>query len=430
MTIVKYPSRVSYGAALLLALLVVLVVGVSAFSRAVRTTDNRISHRRRWLSNTTTDAVVVNNLRMKSNKSLPDTVLIGYGSDIDAVRQAVHQGVNIVTWAFLDVVHVVVNTSSDDDVSTATPRRRTRQQHEPPDAKLETTLDLDGIRSLKAQLEVTGYEHVLHFASVGGWNGPHLDPRLSANEWFTTFHIEVGDVFDGIDWDLEGHDDLSSPTNYLTRRCLDTMGAISQLAKAHNYYISMAPPQSYLDFYDGSHHSFSRYVNLTDPTRSWHADFHYFGSNVYAYLLADKYEPWIDLVAIQYYESYSRAAMMVKDKNMTASDYLVDYCQRPLSLRVNFSEDWELALPDQTITLDRSKLVLGFANGWTDADNDKTLYVSPVEIASAWSRLGSLGARPRGLMFWTIDEEGTKGVYFAQELSQILLNESNIIGES
>lgn len=38
-------------------------------------------------------------------------------------------------------------------------------------------------------------------------------------------------MFHGIDWDLEGNDDLNSPYNYFTKDCLDKMGQISHLMK-------------------------------------------------------------------------------------------------------------------------------------------------------------------------------------------------------
>jgi len=138
---------------------------------------------------------------------LPRKVLIGYGSNCDAVRTAVHSGVNIVMWSFLDVV--VVNNAT----------------------RISTSLNLTAIRDLIGELKRDGYENVLHFASVGGWNSRHIDPAITAVEWYQTFKEQVGDIFDGIDIDLEGNDELSSPYNYFTLDCLDKIGEISRLAK-------------------------------------------------------------------------------------------------------------------------------------------------------------------------------------------------------
>jgi len=67
------------------------------------------------------------------------------------------------------------------------------------------------------------------------------------------------------------------------------------LLSADGLFVGMAPPQSYLDIYSSN---WSRFVNLTDPEREWHSDFHYFGNNVYAYILK-KYAKFLDLVSIQ-----------------------------------------------------------------------------------------------------------------------------------
>ncbi|GKY91453.1 hypothetical protein MPSEU_000117600 [Mayamaea pseudoterrestris] len=344
-----------------------------------------------------------------ANRQLPEKVLIGYGSDLEAVRKAVHHGVNVVTWAFIDFVRVGDVT---DDA-----RRKMLLKTE--GIGMNTNLDIAGIRCLRTELCKHGYGRVKHLVSVGGWNGAHLDESVSAAEWYNAFKLIVGDVFDGIDWDLEGHDRMHSPTNYFTANCLHKMGAISRMAKRDGYLVSMAPPQSYLDFHGTNR--FSRYINLTDPTRDWHDEFRYLGANVYAFLLA-KYMDAIDLVSIQFYESYSRAAMMIKKYGVSPSDYLVDYAKRNLTLPVAFSDDPNVDMPDQVVELPLSKLVLGFANGWTDEHNDKTLFVPTCDIQDAWNKLAVHGSQPRGFMFWTIDLDGSNDLFFAHELSRVLSN--------
>jgi hypothetical protein len=136
---------------------------------------------------------------------LPKKLLVGYGSNC----------VNCVIWSFLDVV--AVNSETDSHSSAA--------------AKIVTSLNLTAIHDLVQELKRDGFDHVVHLASVGGWNGGHLDLSLSAFEWYSTFTEQVGDLFHGIDWDLEGNDDLSSPLNYFTLECLDKLGEISELAK-------------------------------------------------------------------------------------------------------------------------------------------------------------------------------------------------------
>lgn len=149
----------------------------------------------------------------RQGRGLPDKVLIGYGSDCDAVRRAVADGVNVVIWSFLDVRTVDPSPDSQGD------------------AIISTNLNLPRIRALRVELDQVGYGDVLHFASVGGWNGAHLDPKLSATEWYQTFNESVGDLFQGIDWDLEGNDQMNSPYNFFTLDCLDKIGEISRMAK-------------------------------------------------------------------------------------------------------------------------------------------------------------------------------------------------------
>jgi len=193
------------------------------------------------------------------------------------------------------------------------------------------------------------------------------------------------------------------------------------------FIVGIAPPESYLDIYGSGR--FSRYVNLTEPERRWHPEFHYFGANGYAYLLTAKFGEFIDFVSIQFYESYSRAGMTVHEDGISPAEYLQKYVEKAnvggyLAATINFSDDAELNYPSETIRIPLSKLVFGLANGWADDGGDKTLYMSPEQVEEAWKVFDSKGVSPRGLMFWTINEEGSNGVYFAQELSRILKNRS------
>lgn len=193
---------------------------------------------------------------------------------------------------------------------------------------------------------------------------------------------------------------------------------------ADGYLVGMAPPQSYLDLVQGNTR-FSRLVNLTDPNREWHNEFSYFGANVYAYLLK-RYEDSIDLVFMQFYESYSRASMTIHNEHLTAAAYLERYLEGidgdEVVGMVNFSDDPDVELNDSIVRIPLSKLVLGLANGWADKHDEKTLYICPEQVAKAWDSLKAKGTIPRGAGFWTIDEEGSNGVYLAKELSKILGN--------
>jgi hypothetical protein len=171
---------------------------------------------------------------------------------------------------------------------------------------------------------------------------------------------------------------------------------------------------------------FSRFVNLTDPTRRRepYSKFSYYGMNVYAYLV-HQYGDWIDLISIQFYESYSLAAYKITQDGLNASDYLVRYIEGLVSNNqsffVNFTEDTELGLPDQHVSLPLRKLVFGLGNGWA-ANDDKTIYISPSQLNATWQQLHAKpqSQYPRGFMFWTINLEGENGIYLANDLHKIL----------
>jgi chitinase len=247
-----------------------------------------------------------------------------------------------------------------------------------------------------------------------------LEPNLTADDWYGSWKGLVGNIFHGIDWDLEGHDNLDSPTNVFTVECLEKMGCISRLAKEDGYIIGMALPQSYLDMHTPK---FSRYVNLTEPSRPWHSEFHYFGANVYAYVVA-KYGDYIDFISLQFYESYSRAAMSLNHNGMSQDSYLELYVnelvEKGQSYLVNFDEDPTLNFSSRQVSVPLSKLVFGFANGWASNGEDKVAFFDPEKIRIAYRNLSESGIAPRGFMFWVIGEEGSNGVFYTRALNKIL----------
>jgi beta-glucosidase len=382
---------------------------------------------RRRLSTTTTTTTPssspsssVSPRRRPARRALPEKVLMGYATGIDygKVRDAVIlDGVNVVIWAFVDVV------------PKAEDRRRNSTTV---GGSLRTDLDLGRIGSLILDLDADGFSHVVHLASLGGWNGPHLHRGLmSAVDWVASWSAsDASGIFHGIDWDFEGNDDRSSPSNYFDLNCLNGMGEISRLMKVDGYAVTMAPPQSYLNFADPN---FGRYVNATRD-RGWHDDFGYFGNNVYAYLL-DRYGPYIDLVSIQLYESYSDAAMSIHRDGTSPDDYLHSLVRNVavaenMSFPVDFGRDPALAGSmgsSRRVRMDLDKLVIGLANGWAfDSPDNRTLFVSAEDCRSAYLRLkdnpeeGYGDITPRGFMFWTIDERGRNGVYLARGIGEFL----------
>ena len=356
-------------------------------------------------------------------RELPQKVLIGYtsGHNYTKVKEAiVNDGVNMVIWSFIDIV-----------ATPTTPNNTTVSSNL--NGHIRTNLDLQTIASFMHQLDIDGYSNIIHLTSFGGWNGPHLDTTLSAHEWYDVWqNSNASKIFHGIDFDLEGNDNLTSTNNVFTIDCLDLMGSISTLMNDNGYIVSIAPPLSYLNFINNS--NFSRYVNISIPNRSWHSDFHYFGSNVYAYLLA-KYGNYIDLISIQLYESYSDAGMSIYHDGVKPSDYLYNFVHDLVvnneSYHVKFDQDTTLGMKAQNVSVPLSKLVIGLANGWAVNNNPdsssyhKALYISGTECEVAYKRLLNDQHVPRGFMFWTIEERGKNDIYLAKDIGRFLFFDNN-----
>lgn len=290
-------------------------------------------------------------------------------------------------------------------------------------------------------LHATGYGHVLHLAAFGGWNGPHLPSRFTSVELYQSFqqyneyysipsqgtYQERRRLFDGIDWDLEGHDVLNYPTNEFTLECLNQMGELSELIHKDGLIVSMAPPESYLDI---SSSRFSRFVNHTYTQDDWHLDFQYHGCNVYAYLLA-RYNHAFHFIFLQFYESYSHAAYHIKRLGQSPHQYLIDYMSSFEDLAqnnnwfVHFEDDPSVPIKSQIVPLDPNKLVWGFANGWAlnkdVRDDEKTIFFNEKDVGIAIQIMErNKRAVPRGIGFWVIEEEGTNGVGYAKDLYHAL----------
>lgn len=168
-------------------------------------------------------------------RQLPTKLLIGYGHNCDHVRTAVHDGVNLVIWVFMNIVAACDIEADERTKLESTEARRLHEMKESK-ATIRTDLDLDKIGQLIKELDEDGYSDVVHMVSFGGWNGPHLDPNLSAQDWYAGWKDSAASkIFHGIDWDLEGNDDLDSPYNYFTKECLDKMGHISRYMKEGTY---------------------------------------------------------------------------------------------------------------------------------------------------------------------------------------------------
>ncbi len=315
-------------------------------------------------------------------RALPNPMIAGYagnGECDDAVFTAAQNGVNVIIWFSLNL-----------------------SPTQPPAGGPNLTC----AAALMANLTASGLP-TTHLISVGGWDAPHPVGGTAAAhyaQWKAWNEgLAPGGLFDGLDWDLEGNDNATSPWNTFALDTLDIVGGMSQLAKSDGYLVTLVPPESYFDV---STPLFDR--ALTHPYPEWHPEFLYHGHNMYAYLYA-KYGggATFDAVTIQLYETFAHADYNISVLLQRPADYLVAWA-RALAAGwvVDFSSAPELAFPSALVQLPPSQLVIGLANGWAGgAGVPRALLIMPQEVGVAWAALGA-GGRPRGAAFWTIGSEG------------------------
>ncbi|KAL7465894.1 hypothetical protein ACHAXS_006199 [Conticribra weissflogii] len=333
-------------------------------------------------------------------------MMIGYAHNVQSgkAEQAIEDGIDVLIWSFFHM-------HWDDE------------KHQ---AMIRTSLHLDGIRKLRDK-----YDHVIHLAAFGGWNGPHppvvstdVAKSLSGRMWcdvFIEFNKSLGYLFDGIDWDYEGHDDLKSETSKFSIETLDIMADFSIAAKEYGMIVSMAPAESYLDstaILEGLDSKFSLELNL--PPRAWtsseygasdedrelikSAGFSHAGRQCYAYVLAKAGIETFDWVSIQLYEAYSPFSHDISRKKIEQSQALITRVNSLLDGYTVTGIPPPLA-PEFKVKIPANKLVIGVANGW--ADDIKFCRVTPNALRAAYDKTKEKYKKGYlGIMFWTIEEEG------------------------
>jgi len=247
--------------------------------------------------------------------------------------------------------------------------------------------------------------------SIGGWNAPHPDTAWTGAEWWEVWkkwnqgmaHPELGfHGFDGIDWDLEGNDKVSSPWNHFTAECMDLVGTMSQAAKQDGFVVTLVPPQSY---FDATTSKFD--LSLLHAYSYFHPEFAYHGFNAYAlwwtkYGMANATLPTFDFVDIQFYESYSPADYSINGRGQNPAEYITGLVrQLAAGWTVDFSSVPEVAFPSTTVAVPAPQLVIGFARG---GENGRSVFVWPSSVGEAFASLGA--DAPRGVMFWNVENDG------------------------
>ena len=104
---------------------------------------------------------------------------------------------------------------------------------------MRPTFDVAAIRATKAAIAERGLT-AAHLCAFGGWNGPHPDAATSGADWFEAWrawNAAQGGVFDGVDWDLEGHD-AGGPTASLSPALVTLVAEFSRAARAAGFAVA------------------------------------------------------------------------------------------------------------------------------------------------------------------------------------------------
>jgi hypothetical protein len=332
-------------------------------------------------------------------KYLPSGSLnMGYASECnpEKIVKSVMNGVNVIFWFSIDLANVNGKPAIIPNTVQPIP-------------SVDCIINVSNILKEK-NLKTT------HMVTIGGWAAQHPTTDFPASEMWHTWKewnknvIEAAGLsggFDGIDWDMEGTNTPSDPTNFLAKDMMDLVGEISQLAKSEGYIVSMVPAESYLDpttsLFDNSLlHNYQEWENVG-------VDFNYHGHNGYAYLLAKYgktgFVDTFDIVTIQLYESYTHVLYNVTELNQKASSYLENWIPEVQNgFFVDFSSFPSFGIESQQVAVSKTVLCIGLGNGW--ADYSRNLLIMPNDLEIAYNNLLKLNIQPRGFAFWAIENEG------------------------
>ena len=323
---------------------------------------------------------------IRTKKELPKKLKIGYTNwyEVDEkIYESVENGINIIIWFSIDLI-----------------------SH--PETKkpfISRGLNYEKLSKITKKIKENNY-NVINLISIGGWNSPHLDISHSAEEYFKAF-LEFNknisnnffDGFDGIDWDIEGNDDLNSKFNYFSYEELNLIGEISKLFHENNFIVSMAPAESYLD-YTNSNFNLSLKNNYSEWEKI-NLKFNYHGNNCYAYIISKFGLEIFDFVSIQLYEGYSHALFRYLKSKEKIGKIFEDLI---VNLEKGFYVNFEFG--KKLIKINKEKIVIGIANGWANEIKDKFLFINEDDLIEGIKYLKDKNIEFRGFMFWNIFDEG------------------------
>jgi len=310
------------------------------------------------------------------------------------ILQEAERGVNLLIWSFINLRVDPVSKKQDFGFS------------------INTTC----IAAVAQELTRRGLP-TSHLISIGGWDAPHPDTSYTAKEWWAFFkdwnegyvaNPELGfDGFAGIDWDVEGVNNLTSAYNEISLECFQLMGEMSHLAKGDGYLVTVVPAQSYLN---PSVPQVDLSLRHSSPCA---ADFHYAGSNGYTALLAKYGSDTFDLVSVQLYETWSYINCKIRSLGNPPKQLREFVRSYTTPFWMDFSNITKLGIDippeDWHVHISPSQLLVGFSFG--AGGSGKSIYIAPTDLGEAlhgddlpkenW---------PRGAFFWNLDLDGNRPV--------------------
>jgi len=328
-----------------------------------------------------------------ATKSLPDRSLLMAYQDMNMCNftqtmAAVDEGVNVVIWLAINLEF------HNGPIITGGP-------------------NFTCVKEVRHAIETRGLD-VTHLISIGGPGAAHPDDAINGTEWASVWHTwntQLPRPFDGFDWQIQGNSsDANSQTNTFSADVLNIVVDMSTVSHEDGYIVTMSPPQSYLDHTSGDFK-----LSLLNSYSDWHPEFTYRGRNAYAYLLAMAPPGTFDVVAVQLYESWSKADQALIQQQVDPAEYLEDLVAK---YATGWLVDFEMidGLRGQgniSVSVEPSRLVIGLSFGST---NGESAYFEPTQAVST-SFFGGV-EKPRGYSFWNLrmDQEGT----FANNTNNVL----------
>ena len=358
--------------------------------------------------------IIFNNfitVKQREIPELPTKLKIGYANwhECDEkIFEGVQNGLNVIIWFSVDMA---ANYDNSSPTFSGGP-------------------DYYCVAKMVKRFKDNNYP-VVNLISIGGWNSPHVNSDFTAQQYYKEwikFNEKITSEenefygFDGIDWDIEGNDNMQSSHNYFTYKELDVMGEFSVLLKKNGFIVSMAPPESYLDP-TTSEFSLSLLHNYPEWEEEF-PNFTYHGRNAYAYLIAKYSIKNFDFVSVQLYEGYAHTLFKCEREKKPFGEILNDLVESLVKgYIVDFSKDEDSGLDKTTIKIPEDKIVIGLANAWATG---QFLFVSGKNIVEGYQYLKEQQKDVRGFMYWDIADEGkipqgeSEPFYMAKILNSML----------